>query len=114
MALVLHAHAAKLRLRIIAPDRPGYGGASPHPGRSVDSYCDDLAHLLAALGVGRVGLLASSAGSMVRVVRHRSCCVPARSAGVIASGTRHALTTSHVDTPSHTVRPGHDAPPCDV
>ncbi|GBF92382.1 hypothetical protein Rsub_05584 [Raphidocelis subcapitata] len=64
MALALHRPAAELGLRVIAPDRPGYGASSPHPGRTVASFAADLAVLLKALGVARVGVLGSSAGSM--------------------------------------------------
>ncbi|KAI8475344.1 MAG: Alpha/Beta hydrolase protein [Monoraphidium minutum] len=64
MALALHAAAKDLRLRLVAPDRPGYGGSTPAPGRAVADFVADAAHLLAALGVARFGVLGSSAGSM--------------------------------------------------
>lgn len=66
MALSMHSAASRLGLRLVAPDRPGYGGSSPLPGRVVGDHLADVADLLRALGIGRVGVLASSAGSMVR------------------------------------------------
>jgi pimeloyl-ACP methyl ester carboxylesterase len=65
MSLIFNAEARRLGLRVIAADRPGYGRSSPHPGRSVGSFVTDIAHLLAALGITRVAVLGSSAGSMV-------------------------------------------------
>lgn len=64
MSLIFHAQALELGLRIIAPDRPGYGGSTQQPGRNVAAHVRDIAHLLVSLGITRVSLLASSAGSM--------------------------------------------------
>lgn len=50
MALVLHAAAEQLQLRIIAPDRPGIGLSTPLPSRTVQQYPADLAELCDQLG----------------------------------------------------------------
>lgn len=50
MALVLHAAATQLNLRVIAPDRPGVGDSTPVPGRTVQQYPADIAELCGALG----------------------------------------------------------------
>jgi pimeloyl-ACP methyl ester carboxylesterase len=42
--------AERLRLRLVAYDRPGYGGSAPHPGRSVADAARDVAAILAELG----------------------------------------------------------------
>lgn len=55
-------------LRLIAPDRPGYGMSVPHPGRTFADWTADVAHLLDHLGVGRVPLLAISGGCPYAVV----------------------------------------------
>lgn len=65
MSLIFHYHARRLNLRIIAPDRPGYGGSTPHPGRHVKGHVNDVTHLMRALGITKFGVLASSAGTMV-------------------------------------------------
>jgi pimeloyl-ACP methyl ester carboxylesterase len=50
MALVLHAAAQRLGLRVIAPNRPGVCGSSPHPNRRVAQYPADVAELCQHLG----------------------------------------------------------------
>lgn len=68
MALIFHEAAQKLRLRVIAPDRPGYGGscALKAPAqRTVGGHVSDVLAVLRALGVEKVSVLGSSAGSMV-------------------------------------------------
>lgn len=50
MALVLHAAAEQLQLRVVAPDRPGVGGSSFLPQRTVQHYPQDLAELCDQLG----------------------------------------------------------------
>ena len=49
-------------IRLISYARPGYGGSSPHPGRTVADAADDVAQLAAALGDTHLGLLAASGG----------------------------------------------------
>jgi hypothetical protein len=66
MSLTFDADARRLGLRVLAPERPGYGRSTPQPGRGVGGFVRDLSHLLAALGVERFAVLGSSAGSMVR------------------------------------------------
>jgi pimeloyl-ACP methyl ester carboxylesterase len=51
------------RFRLIAADRPGYGGSSPHPGRTISSALADLAHVVAAYKLDRFGLLGVSGGT---------------------------------------------------
>ena len=54
--------ADALGLRLIAYDRPGYGGSSPHAGRSVADVAGDVAAILDALGVGRFATYGESGG----------------------------------------------------
>lgn len=49
-------------LRLIAPDRWGYGGTSPHPRPRLAAFADDLARLADALGIERFALLGVSGG----------------------------------------------------
>ncbi len=51
-------------IRLVAVDRPGAGGSSPHPDGTVGSFADDVAELAADLGVGRLAVLGWSAGAM--------------------------------------------------
>lgn len=51
-------------LRLVAPDRPGFGLSDPHPGASVVERCDDVALLAEHLGIDRFVLLAISGGGV--------------------------------------------------
>src|SRR6056297_252058 len=50
-------------LRIIAPDRPGFGLSEPQPGRVLSDWLDDVAALLKHTAVGRFSLVAISGGA---------------------------------------------------
>lgn len=49
-------------LRVIAPDRPGYGRSDPNPGRSLLNWADDVATLADRLELERFGVLGVSGG----------------------------------------------------
>ncbi|MFY0408817.1 alpha/beta fold hydrolase [Solicola sp. PLA-1-18] len=52
----------RLGVRWVSYDRPGYGGSTPRPGRSVGSAAHDTAAVLDSLGVGSFSLMAHSGG----------------------------------------------------
>jgi pimeloyl-ACP methyl ester carboxylesterase len=54
--------ALGLGLRLVAYDRPGYGGSAPQPGRAVADAAADVAAILDALGVGRFATYGASGG----------------------------------------------------
>ncbi len=54
--------AARQGLRLICYDRPGYGGSSPHPGRTVADCAGDVRAICAALGIGRLAMWGISGG----------------------------------------------------
>jgi pimeloyl-ACP methyl ester carboxylesterase len=56
------ADAAKQGIRLISYDRPGYGGSTPHPARSVADGVGDVAAIADALGVDRFGVYGASGG----------------------------------------------------
>lgn len=56
--------AQRVGVRVIAPDRPGFGISDPNPGRSVLGWCDDLTQLVDHLECDRFGLLAISGGGI--------------------------------------------------
>jgi pimeloyl-ACP methyl ester carboxylesterase len=58
----LFAAAAEHGLRWVSYDRPGYGGSSPNPGRTVASAARDVAAVADALGIGRFCVLGHSGG----------------------------------------------------
>ena len=49
-------------LRIIAPDRPGYGRSDPKPGRTVLDWADDVAELADVLEIEKFAVLGVSGG----------------------------------------------------
>ncbi|MCP3943938.1 MAG: alpha/beta hydrolase [Desulfobacteraceae bacterium] len=54
---------AKLRgIRLISYDRPGYGGSTPQPGRTVASTADDVATIAKELGLNRLAVWGVSGG----------------------------------------------------
>lgn len=73
------------RIRVVCPDRPGYGGSSPRPGRSFTDWPGDVRALADALGLERFILAGHSSGGPYVV----ACLalLPERvSAGIIAGG----------------------------
>lgn len=60
--LPLIAAAAANGLRWVSYDRPGYGGSSPHDGRTVASAATDVASIADALAIGRFAVFGHSGG----------------------------------------------------
>jgi len=58
----LFAAAAQRGLRWVSYDRPGYGGSTEQPGRTVASAAADIAAVADGLGIGRFAVLGSSGG----------------------------------------------------
>jgi pimeloyl-ACP methyl ester carboxylesterase len=54
--------AAARGVRLISYDRPGYGGSSPSPGRTIASCADDVRDIAAALGIERLAVWGISGG----------------------------------------------------
>ena len=53
---------ARLGVRLVAVDRPGFGRSDPRPGRRLLDWAADVAHLADALGLDRFAVLGYSAG----------------------------------------------------
>lgn len=58
-----HDIAQRRGVRLIAPDRPGFGESTPDADGTLLSFADDLAQLLSALDVDRCGLWCQSGGA---------------------------------------------------
>jgi pimeloyl-ACP methyl ester carboxylesterase len=54
--------AASRGIRLLSYGRPGYGGSSPHPGRTAASAAADVAQVADALGVSRFAVMGASGG----------------------------------------------------
>ena len=61
-AAVMSAAAARNAVRLIAPDRPGFGYSDPLPDRTILDWPDDLRQLADQLGLETVSLACISAG----------------------------------------------------
>lgn len=61
-AQLLRPAVERLGVYVIAPDRPGYGGSDPSPGRSLGDFAHDVVALLDCLKLSRVGVLGVSGG----------------------------------------------------
>jgi pimeloyl-ACP methyl ester carboxylesterase len=59
----LDAAIEALGLRYVLPERPGFGGSDPDPGRTVAGYADDIEQLADALGWRRFAVVGVSAGA---------------------------------------------------
>ncbi len=56
------ADARERGIRLIAYDRPGYGGSTPQPGRTVADCAADVRAIAAALDIDRLGIWGISGG----------------------------------------------------
>ncbi|HSO29193.1 MAG TPA: alpha/beta hydrolase [Candidatus Sulfomarinibacteraceae bacterium] len=54
--------AAAAGVRLVCPDRPGFGGSDPQPGRVLADWPADVAELAGHLGLGRFAVVGFSAG----------------------------------------------------
>ena len=72
-------------VRVITPDRPGYGRSNPIPGRSTGDWADDVATLADHVGAQRFGVLGLSSGGPYTVAC--AALLPHRVTGaVVAAG----------------------------
>ena len=75
-----HEHAIALGIRIIAPDRPGYGASTQAPARILGDWAGDAAALLDHLDVGRFAAIGISGGAPYALAC--AAALPARVASV--------------------------------
>jgi len=60
--IALEESFSALGVRVVSPDRPGYGRSSPRPGRGFDDWPGDVAALADHLGVERFAVMGASSG----------------------------------------------------
>jgi len=60
-------HAAMSGVRLVSYDRPGYGGSTPQPGRTVADAAGDVAAIADALGAERFATFACPAAGPTRL-----------------------------------------------
>lgn len=72
-------------LRVVSPDRPGYGKSSPQPNRSITDWPADVAALADALAINRFAVAGHSSGGPYAVAC--AALLPDRvSAGLVIAG----------------------------
>jgi pimeloyl-ACP methyl ester carboxylesterase len=94
LARAMARTASDLRLRLIAPDRPGFGASTPQAGRSFLSWPSDLVALADELDADRVGVVAQSGGCPYALAS--AYRVPGRVARVAVIGGIAPLTSRAV------------------
>ena len=58
-----HGAYRRWGVRLIVPDRPGFGCSDPHPGRRIMDWPADIGYLLDHLGIDRFAVLSLSGGA---------------------------------------------------
>jgi pimeloyl-ACP methyl ester carboxylesterase len=88
---------AGLRVRVVSPDRPGYGGSSPQPGRTLAGWPGDVAALADHLGVERFAVIGYSSGGPYALVCAALLGDRVAAAGVVAGVTDMGWETAWDD-----------------
>jgi pimeloyl-ACP methyl ester carboxylesterase len=70
----------EMNIRVVSPERPGYGGSSPKPGRRLENWPTDVAALADHLGVERFAVIGVSSGGPYTVAC--AALLPDRVAGL--------------------------------
>jgi pimeloyl-ACP methyl ester carboxylesterase len=78
---------AERGVRVLCPDRPGYGGSSPQPGRSMVDHASDIAALADRLGVDRFIAVGLSSGGPYALACAAHLGARVRAASVVAGVT---------------------------
>lgn len=78
------AFYATMGVRVITPDRPGYGLSDPHPGGTLTDWPSDVAQLADALDIERFGVTGLSGGGLYALAC--AAAMPDRITGVAMSG----------------------------
>jgi pimeloyl-ACP methyl ester carboxylesterase len=71
-------------VRVITPDRPGYGLSDPNPGRLLLDWPSDVAELADSLGIARFGVLGLSGGGIYALAC--GAAIPHRLTDVVVTG----------------------------
>ena len=74
-------------VRVLAPDRPGYGGSTANPGRLRADWTADAEQFLDTLGIDRVAVVGYSAGGPYAVEFAATCPERVMALGVLAGTT---------------------------
>jgi len=87
-------------IRVIAWDRPGYGGSTPHPGRTLADDAEDGVAVADALGLGTFAVLGYSGGGPVALTLAQHLAERVAAVGVVA-GIAPPGVADHTDLAEH-------------
>jgi pimeloyl-ACP methyl ester carboxylesterase len=73
LATLLDAQASEAGIRVIAPDRPGFGRSDPDPDRRIEDWSRDVSALMDALSVRQFGVLGFSGGGPFALACAATC-----------------------------------------
>jgi len=77
--------ASRVGVRLIAPDRPGFGRSTPDPRRTISDWARDMATLADRLGLERFGILAHSGGTPYALVSAARLAKRVRAVGLLGA-----------------------------
>lgn len=72
------------KIRVVSPDRPGYGGSTIQAGRSMNDWAGDVAALIEHLGLDRIMVAGHSSGGPYALAC--AALIPGRIVGTIVLG----------------------------
>jgi pimeloyl-ACP methyl ester carboxylesterase len=87
-------------IRVVGWDRPGYGGSTPHPGRSLTDVADDAGAVADALGLGTFAMAGYSGGGPVALATAHRLGDRVTAVGVLACIAPPGLA-DHADLAEH-------------
>jgi pimeloyl-ACP methyl ester carboxylesterase len=80
-------HFRSRGVRVLSPDRPGYGRSSPHPGRTMTDHATDVASLADRLGIDSFFVVGLSSGGPYAVACAATLGARVRGAAIVAGAT---------------------------
>lgn len=96
--------ARRLQVRLVAPDRPGLGGSSPRPGRTLADWPNDVAEVADALGIGRFVAIAHSGGAGYALACAARMPERVAALSVVSPVTSRTFAAAHREIPTKTWR----------
>lgn len=94
---LLDDELAAVGVRVIAPDRPGFGGSTPQPGRRLEDAAADVAQVADALGLATFAVAGHSSGGPYAVAAAAQLTHRVSAALVVAGATDMSWPPAWVD-----------------
>ena len=100
-SIPLDIPAQAVGVRLIAPDRPGFGLSDPKPGRSFSDWPDDVIQLTTRLRIHDFAVLGTSGGSPYVIACADRICERLTAAGIVSG-----ISPLHSEAVRLTMNPG--------